>query len=327
MESAVSNLVAPASRRSSPRAASSASAGPSCATPTAPTRCTSSSSGATKVDPARLDQALGELDRPARAVYVTQSETSTGVVNDIRALNEVARGPRLGALRGRGLGPRRRRAAPGRMGRGRSGRRLAEVADVPAGPGIRFGLRPGDGARRGEPRRPLLPRLAAHREGPEGGAAQLGVHAGRDPVPGARRRARPDLRGGARARFTPATPCSPARRGPGSRRSAWSGSAPTTTGANVVTVARLPDDIDGAKVPKLMRDGYGVTIAGRPGAPEGADRPHRPLRLLRRLRHRHRAHSARDGAPRPRSRRGARRRAGGGATGLRRGRPRTGTRC
>src|SRR5215218_9209248 len=45
----------------------------------------------TKVDPERLDRELGELDRPARAVYVTQSETSTGVVNDVRALNEVAR--------------------------------------------------------------------------------------------------------------------------------------------------------------------------------------------------------------------------------------------
>src|SRR3954471_10913684 len=45
----------------------------------------------TKVDPERLDQALGGLDRPARAVYVTQSETSTGVLNDIRALNEVVK--------------------------------------------------------------------------------------------------------------------------------------------------------------------------------------------------------------------------------------------
>jgi aspartate aminotransferase-like enzyme len=32
--------------------------------------------------------------------------------------------------------------------------------------------------------------------------------------------------------------------------------------ANVVTAAALPDDIDGAKVPKLMRDLYGVTVAG-----------------------------------------------------------------
>ena len=35
-------------------------------------------------------------------------------------------------------------------------------------------------------------------------------------------------------------------------------------GANVVTAAALPDDIDGARVPKLMRD-YGVTVAGGQG--------------------------------------------------------------
>ena len=44
---------------------------------------------------------------------------------------------------------------------------------------------------------------------------------------------------------------------------------PDDENANVVTVARLPDDIDGAKVPKLMRDGYGVTIAGGQGHLKG----------------------------------------------------------
>src|SRR5204862_4186528 len=44
-----------------------------------------------RVDPGRLDQELAGLERPSRAVYVTQSETSTGVLNDIQALNEVAR--------------------------------------------------------------------------------------------------------------------------------------------------------------------------------------------------------------------------------------------
>ncbi|MEA2441587.1 MAG: serine---pyruvate transaminase, partial [Thermoleophilaceae bacterium] len=31
---------------------------------------------------------------------------------------------------------------------------------------------------------------------------------------------------------------------------------------NVVTAIKLPEGIDGAKVPKTMRDKYGVTIAG-----------------------------------------------------------------
>ncbi len=39
--------------------------------------------------------------------------------------------------------------------------------------------------------------------------------------------------------------------------------------ANVVTAVTLPESIDGAKVPKLMRDRYGVTIAGGQGQLKG----------------------------------------------------------
>jgi aspartate aminotransferase-like enzyme len=39
--------------------------------------------------------------------------------------------------------------------------------------------------------------------------------------------------------------------------------------ANVVTAMVLPDSIDGAKVPKLMRDRFGVTIAGGQGKLKG----------------------------------------------------------
>src|SRR6185295_9828231 len=44
---------------------------------------------------------------------------------------------------------------------------------------------------------------------------------------------------------------------------------PDDENANVVTVARVPDEIDGAQVPKLMRDRYGVTIAGGQGHLKG----------------------------------------------------------
>jgi serine---pyruvate transaminase len=37
---------------------------------------------------------------------------------------------------------------------------------------------------------------------------------------------------------------------------------PEDDNANVVTAVKLPDSIDGAKVPKLMRDKYGITVAG-----------------------------------------------------------------
>jgi serine---pyruvate transaminase len=38
--------------------------------------------------------------------------------------------------------------------------------------------------------------------------------------------------------------------------------SPADERANVVTAVKLPDDVDGAEVPKLMRDRYGITIAG-----------------------------------------------------------------
>ena len=45
--------------------------------------------------------------------------------------------------------------------------------------------------------------------------------------------------------------------------------SPEDERANVVTAVRLPDDVDGRKVPKLMRDRYGVTIAGGQGQLSG----------------------------------------------------------
>ena len=37
---------------------------------------------------------------------------------------------------------------------------------------------------------------------------------------------------------------------------------PEDENANVVTAVKIPEGVDGAKVPKLMRDRYGITIAG-----------------------------------------------------------------
>jgi aspartate aminotransferase-like enzyme len=37
---------------------------------------------------------------------------------------------------------------------------------------------------------------------------------------------------------------------------------PEDENANVVTAIKLPESIDGGKVPKIMRDQYGITIAG-----------------------------------------------------------------
>src|SRR5206468_2117527 len=44
---------------------------------------------------------------------------------------------------------------------------------------------------------------------------------------------------------------------------------PEDENANVVTAISLPEDIDGAKVPKVMRDKFGVTVAGGQGKLKG----------------------------------------------------------
>jgi aspartate aminotransferase-like enzyme len=44
---------------------------------------------------------------------------------------------------------------------------------------------------------------------------------------------------------------------------------PDDENANVVTVAAVPEGVEGAKVPKLMRDRYGVTVAGGQGHLKG----------------------------------------------------------
>ena len=44
---------------------------------------------------------------------------------------------------------------------------------------------------------------------------------------------------------------------------------PDDPDANVVTAAALPEQVDGAAVPKLMRDRYGVTVAGGQGRLKG----------------------------------------------------------
>ena len=75
-----------------------------------------------------------------KALFTTQSETSTGVVNDVRALTEVAHAHGAVIARRRRLGSRRGRPADRRVGRRRGRVRLAEGADVPARPGLRGGL-------------------------------------------------------------------------------------------------------------------------------------------------------------------------------------------
>src|SRR3989454_2488461 len=217
-----------------------------------------------KVDPARLDEALAGVGRPVRAVFTTQSETSTGVVNDIRALNEVttAHGSVLGVDAVSGLGAvtlpqdewgvdvvvagsqKSLMCPPGLAFASVSPRAVALAAE---NPGRRYYLdwgRTAQGQKQDPPDSAFAPAVTLFRaldvalellleEGLEMAFARHALLA---------RAARAGIEAVGLERF-----------------------GPDDDNANVVTVARLPDEIDGAQVPKLMRDRYGVTIAGGQG--------------------------------------------------------------
>jgi aspartate aminotransferase-like enzyme len=222
----------------------------------------------TKVDPARLDQALTELDKPAGAVYVTQSETSTGVLNDIRALNEVARAHDsilcVDAVSGLGAvelpqdewgvdvvvagSQKSLMCPPGLAFASVSDRAMARAAENHRGRYYLDWGRTAKGQKEEPPNSAFTPAVTLFRaldvaldlifeEGLESVYARHALLA---------RAARAGIDALGLERF-----------------------GPDDEGANVVTVARLPDDIEGGKVPKLMRDTYGVTIAGGQGHLKG----------------------------------------------------------
>jgi aspartate aminotransferase-like enzyme len=221
-----------------------------------------------RVDSARLDEALARLDRPARAVFTTQSETSTGVLSDVRALNDVAvgRGSLLCVDAVSGLGAvdlpqdewgvdvvvagsqKSLMSPPGLAFASVSDRALALAAESP---GHRYYLdweRTRKGQLEQPPNSAFTPAVTLFRaldvalglifeEGLERVFARHAVLA---------RAARAGIEAIGLERF-----------------------GPDDENANVVSVAALPPDLDGARVPKLMRDRYGVTIAGGQGHLKG----------------------------------------------------------
>ena len=214
-----------------------------------------------KLDPARLDEALRGLDRPARAVFATQSETSTGVVHDVRALNDAARahGAVLAVDAVSGLGAvdlpqdewgidvvvsgsqKSLMCPPGLAFASVSERALALAAE---NPGRRYYFdwaRTASGQAEEPPNSAFTPAVSLFRALDV--ALELIFEEGLDRVFARHavlaRAARAGIEALGLERFGADDP-----------------------DANVVTAAALPDDIDGAKVPKLMRDRYGVTVAG-----------------------------------------------------------------
>jgi aspartate aminotransferase-like enzyme len=221
-----------------------------------------------RVDPAALDDALASRERPPRAVFVTQSETSTGVLNDIRALNEVVKGREsllcVDAVSGLGAVDLRQdewgvdvviagsqkslMCPPGLAFASVSERAMALAGERAQGRYYLDWRRASAGQKEDPPNSAFTPAVTLFRaldvaldlllaEGLERAFERHALLA---------RAARAGVDALGLERFGPDDP-----------------------NANVVTVARLPDDIDGARVPKLMRDSYGVTIAGGQGHLKG----------------------------------------------------------
>jgi aspartate aminotransferase-like enzyme len=219
-----------------------------------------------KVDPGDLDRVLGET--PARVVFTTLSETSTGVVNDVRELTEVAH--RHGALiavdavSGLGAVPvlqdawgvdvvvagsqKALMSPPGLAFVGAGEAALAHAAEAP---GRRYYFdwqRTVDGQRADPPDSPFTPAVGLVRALDV--ALGLIEEEGLEQVLERHRLLGRATREAARALELELL-------------------GPEDDNANVVTAVKLPDSIDGAKVPKLMRDRYGITIAGGQGKLKG----------------------------------------------------------
>ncbi len=221
-----------------------------------------------KVDPARVDEALGAMPSKPNVVFTTQSETSTGVLNDIEALAEVVRGHGsllcVDAVSGLGAadlrqdewgvdvvvsGSQKSLMCPPGLGFASVSQPALDLAA--AGPGGRYYFdwsKTVSGQRKSPPDSPFTTAVTLFR-GLDVALEQI-LSEGLDNVFERHailaRAARAGISGLGLQRFGPDDP-----------------------DANVVTAARLPEGIDGAKVPKTMRDTYGVTAAGGQGHLKG----------------------------------------------------------
>jgi serine---pyruvate transaminase len=224
-----------------------------------------------KIDPARVDEALTSADGRAKALFTTQSETSTGVVNDIQALTEVAHthGAVIAVDAVSGLGvvdlptdewevdvvasgsQKALMCPPGLAFASVSERALAVAADARSrgAPSYYFDWEKAlEGQRKDPPDSPFTPAVTLFRALDV--ALELITEEGLERV-----FARHAILGRA------------AREAVKSLGLEIFGSDDEVS--NVVTAVRVPEGIDGVKIPKIMRDSYGVTIAGGQGHVKG----------------------------------------------------------
>jgi serine---pyruvate transaminase len=221
-----------------------------------------------KVEPEDLDRLLGE-NPGVDVCFTTLSETSTGVVNDVAALAEVARSHEVmlavDAVSGLGAVPmpqdewdvdvvvsgsqKALMCPPGLGFVSVSERALAYAADGPGGRYYFDWHRTVEGQRKDPPDSPFTPAVTLFR------ALDVALELILEEEGLENVLERHRLLGRA-------------------TRAAVAGLelelfGPEDDGANVVTAIAIPDDIDGAGVPKRMRDHYGITIAGGQGKLKG----------------------------------------------------------
>jgi aspartate aminotransferase-like enzyme len=213
-----------------------------------------------KVEPADLDRLLGEHPG-VELVFTTFSETSTGVLNDVRALTQVAHEHDalivVDAISGLGAvplpqdewevdvvvaGSQKALMCPPGLGFASPNERALARAAESGGPRFYFDWnRTAKGQRKDPPDSPFTPAVTLFMALDV--ALELIQEEGLDEVFERHR-----LLGRA-------------------TRQAVKGLeldlfGPEDENSNVVTAIKLPEGIDGAKVPKTMRDKYGITIAG-----------------------------------------------------------------
>ena len=221
-----------------------------------------------KVEPADLDRVL-EGERDAGVVFTTVSETSTGVVNDVRELTEVVH--RHGALMAVDAvsalgavpvpqdewgvdvvvaGSQKALMSPPGLAFASPNEAALERAGQAGGPGRYYfdWQRTAAGQRKDPPDSPFTPAV--------GLVTALDVALGLIEEEGLEQVYERHRLLGRAAREAV-------------RALELDLFGPEDENANVVTAISLPETVDGAQVPKLMRDRFGVTIAGGQGKLKG----------------------------------------------------------
>jgi len=220
-----------------------------------------------KVEPAEVERLLGE-NPDVKVLFTTLSETSTGVVNDVRDLAEVAHAHgaliAVDAVSAAGAvpvcqdewnldvvvaGSQKALMTPPGLGFVSAGEAaLAYAAERPGGRYYFDWQKTVKGQRAEQPDSPFTPAVGLIRalDVALGLIEQEGMEAVFERHRLLGRAARAAAAGMELELF-----------------------GPEDEGANVCTAIKLPEDIDGAKVPKLMRERHGITIAGGQGKLKG----------------------------------------------------------